>query len=362
MDIETLDAVRETASRFGQREIQPMVGTEGRDGELSALAAVLDKATATGLSASADPAAAGYEFGVWGRACLADGDELSLTVLRELAGDCAGTAACLHFAGLGALELVGASTKTWTTSVALLDRSWRPTWSAFAAPPEGASTFADGRLMGSASFVHGAPGSEAYVVYAAGESGWQKIVIPRDAEGLTVQDVGQRTGLAAVEVSHLGFDDIVVRDDWRLGKGDPGSLLRRLMLGIGSIALGNARGALRGARAYAEERYQGGRLIEGHPAIQMLLGESAVRIAAVTGCLTAAARAGTLWEALAAKLTATVECAKAVSDCLQVLGGYGYMEDYRLEKRLRDAMTMEAMVIAPSTLRLLCARDEGGVG
>jgi len=61
------------------------------------------------------------------------------------------------------------------------------------------------------------------------------------------------------------------------------------------------------------------------------------------------------------KLAVTTDCCRAVSDLLQVLGGYGYMEDYRLEKRLRDAMTLKTMSVRPDDLRMLCAdRPQGG--
>ncbi len=360
MDSEILDAVRETARRFGQREIAPMVGTEGRDGDLSALPDVLEKAASTGLLASSDPDSPGHEFGGWGRACLEDGDELSLTLLQELARECAGVAACIHFAGLGALELGIRSFNGSASAVAFFDSSWRPTWDAIEAPPEEVARFAESRLNGSVSFVCGAPSPEVWVVHVAGPEGWEKVSVPRGTEGLEVVPVGRRTGLAAIEVVHLTFSNIEVRDDWRLGSVDPSAYLRRLMLGLGAIALGNARGALRAARAYAEERYQGGELIEKHAAIRMLLGGSAARIASSSGCLSEAGRKGELWDALAAKLRVTRECAKAVSDCLQVLGGYGYMEDYRLEKRLRDAMTLETMAITPAHLCLLCSDERGG--
>ncbi|NIO11625.1 MAG: hypothetical protein GTO40_27850 [Deltaproteobacteria bacterium] len=95
------------------------------------------------------------------------------------------------------------------------------------------------------------------------------------------------------------------------------------------------------------------------------MGEAASRI---SGCsahiLAEAEREGeskdALWGAFAAKLRITTDCAHAVSDCLQVLGGYGYTEDFRLEKRLRDALTLKTMAIRPEDLRMLCAT--GGPG
>jgi alkylation response protein AidB-like acyl-CoA dehydrogenase len=234
----------------------------------------------------------------------------------------------------------------------------------FDTPPDGAATLRDGRLNGAASFVHAPPGCAAYVVYAAGSGSWERVVVPRDAPGLIREDVGRRTGLAAVEVAHLSFADVQIPTSRHLTPATPTNYLRCLMLGLAAIALGNARGALRAAHRYAQERHQGGGNIEGHAAVQILLGESRSRITAAAAHLAAAANANgsaATWCAVAAKLQVTAQCHRAVSDCLQVLGGYGYMEDYRLEKRLRDAMMLTVEAIDPNTLRLMCADDPGGM-
>ena len=65
--------------------------------------------------------------------------------------------------------------------------------------------------------------------------------------------------------------------------------------------------------------------------------------------------------AAAIKLCLAQEGFQAVTDCLQVFGGYGYMEEYRMEKRLRDALTLKSLGPRPDDLRLLCgdaAREE----
>jgi alkylation response protein AidB-like acyl-CoA dehydrogenase len=289
----------------------------------------------------------------------------------------------VHFAGLGALELADASgqgtAKTTAdrgpVAVALFGRGWRVSWGALHVPPPGAAQLGATGLLGACKFVCGAPDTRTYVVYAAGDQGWQRALVAADAEGLTRAAVEPRTGLAAAEVAHLHFDAAAVPAARRLARATPRAYVRRLMLGLAALALGNARGALREAQRYAAERYQGGRQIEGHPAVQLLLGDSATRVAAAAAWVREAAAEPTrpagdddddgiddaLWRALAAKLRVTRTCGQAVTDCLQVLGGYGYMEEYRLEKRLRDAMTLEAMAIDPNTLRLLCATIPGGV-
>lgn len=375
MDIEQLNAVRETARRFARREVAPLVGTEGRDGDLGRLDGVLTRAAEAGLLASPDPEGAGFDYGVWGRASVHTGAAASVAVLEELAVECAGVAACVHFAGLGALELAGRQgTQRGPVGVALLGPGWRVSWPAFDTPPLGAVQLGVGGLMGACKFVYGAPSTRDYVVYAAGVEGWERAHVPGDAEGMTVAPVDPRTGLAAARVVHLHFEAVEVRSQQRLAPATPRALVRRLMLGLAAIAVGNARGALREARRYAAERYQGGAQIEDHAAVRLLLGDSATRVAAAAAWLHEAAGSGSrdpretldsaddlsLWRALAAKLRCALECGQAVTDSLQVLGGYGYMEEYRLEKRLRDAMTLQAMAIEPNALRLLCATDPGG--
>jgi alkylation response protein AidB-like acyl-CoA dehydrogenase len=56
---------------------------------------------------------------------------------------------------------------------------------------------------------------------------------------------------------------------------------------------------------------------------------------------------------LVARLAVVEHAHRAVTDCLQTLGGYGYMEDYRLEKRLRDVSTLKSLHGPPDQLRLL---------
>jgi len=373
MDTDQLNAMRETARRFARREVAPLVGTEGRDGDLARLPGVLARAAEAGLMASPDPDAAGFEYGVWGRASLDEGAAASVAVLEELAVECAGVAACVHFAGLGALELAGAPADCGSgpVAVALLGPGWRVSWPAFDAPPPGAVQLGAGGLLGACKFVCGAPSTRDYVVYAAGVHGWERALVSAAAEGLTAAKVDPRTGLAAVRVAHLHFEAVEVASAQRFGPATPRAYVRRLMLGLAALAVGNARGALREARRYAGERFQGGARIEDHAAVRLLLGDSASRVAAAAAWLREAAGAEAaqggdeesvaLWRALAAKLRCGKECGQAVTDCLQVLGGYGYMEEYRLEKRLRDAMTTEAMAVEPNTLRLLCATDPGGL-
>ena len=369
LEREELNAFVETARRFSEREVVPLLEGESRDGDLGAIPGILKKAEAAGLMSSADPGSPGHAFGVWGRACLVHGPAFSLALLRVISKSCAGVAACLHFAGLGALE-APPSERSPGVAVALFEDGWRLTWKALREPPAGAArlrgtTNGVHSLTGAKSFVHAAPQCNAFLVFAAGESGWQKVLASRDTHGLKVLGTGVRAGLAALEPVHLSFDNTLVDTSDILPSPDPQAFVTRLFLGLAAISVGNAVGALRSARSYAGQRYQGGDMIEKHPAVMGLIGDATSRVYACADHLETMAEKESrpeeaLRQAAGAKLRITAECCQAVTDCMQVLGGYGYMEDFRMEKRLRDALTLKAMCGRPDDLRMLCAQAESG--
>ena len=363
MTVEEQDivAIRQTARRFAKREVAEMVGTEGRDGQLEGLERLLEAADELGLMACSDPNGNGYEYGIWGRASTRDGAAASLAALEEISAECAGVAACLHFAGLGGVELDEAGADKGRAAVAFFE-DWRnPMGEGFDDPPVVCTSIRQSgdqlALSGHKRHVKTAPGCNGYIVYANKGGKWARAYVPVDGPGVTSDRSGYRTGLAAVNMVDLSLDGVVVATENELSPRHPSQFLRRYALGLCAIALGNARGALHLATQYARERYQGGEMIDNHSAIQLLLGEAHSRIVASAAHVQVemgrkeedlAALAG----AMACKLRVVSECSQAVTECLQVLGGYGYMEDYRLEKRLRDALTLKSMAPKPDDLRM----------
>jgi alkylation response protein AidB-like acyl-CoA dehydrogenase len=337
-----------------------VIDGDGRDGDVSLLPDVLEGAREIGILASPDPGDDGHEYGVWGTASVGDDVSGSLTMLEEIAAVCAGVACCVHAIGLGVSELRGAGLDAQRVGVGLEDGGWpidllsvdRP-WPGCAGLSEDESTLS---LSGCKDLLWQPPGCDGFVIYAAGSGGWERVFLPRGASGLIIVDHILRTGLAAAETVGLRFDDVPISDHHRLPERSPAGLLERQLLGVAAIAVGNARGALDAARQYTAERYQGGAQIESHPAVRILLGEAASRIEAAAaivrsaGAETNTGRSGVL-RAAAAKLRATVDCCDAVTDCLQTLGGYGYMEEFRLEKRLRDALTLKTTTPRPDDVR-----------
>ncbi len=129
--------------------------------------------------------------------------------------------------------------------------------------------------------------------------------------------------------------------------------------GICAVALGSAEKALSIAKRYSEERYQGGKVIKEHHAVKILIGEALKNIRISSMALERALE--NLRETPMADLLSLWEhvrpaCANTVSNCMQVLGGYGYMEDFGIEERLRDALTLRGL--PPTGKRLLILLEE----
>jgi len=348
VDRETLTAFREAAVRFARGEIRPMIGDRGRDGDLSRLPQVLAAAGETGLLSSPDPGHPGHQYGVWGRTSPAEGAAASLAVLEEIAVECAGVGACLHAAGLGTLELEPSAAGPRRPAVAFLLEGEQ-------LRPEG-GPHASGALRFSP--VLAPPEWDAVVCYRPGPGGWRRWLLPAGHPGLKVEELAPRTGLAAAAILRMEVGG-APPPTAELPPGDFEALLVRWLLGLAALALGAARGAVAAAAAYAVQRRQGGREIAEHPAVQLLLGGAFSRVLAGSAHLAALgttppAELGPT-AALAARLRIVEDSFQAATDALQVFGGYGYMEDYRVEKRLRDLMTLRGLRPAPDELRRLLA-------
>jgi len=125
---------------------------------------------------------------------------------------------------------------------------------------------------------------------------------------------------------------------------------------VAAMALGVLKGSWETARAYARERVQAGRPIVEHDQVRLMLINMAV--IAETGAVLVAAMARAADEerpqllAEAGLILLTEQAARAAADGVQVLGGYGYMQDYGQEKRMRDAKQIESIFGAARPKRL----------
>jgi alkylation response protein AidB-like acyl-CoA dehydrogenase len=384
LDPEEQRAVEAVLRRFADRIDGVLFTGEGADGDLSRVPGLLAEAQALDLVADAMAGAPGYELGVWGTHCWAEGAARSLLALAHLGEACAGLAAAVHAQGLACLALARHNAGHPEGEAGWAPGRWLATacLPGYGIPlsarlgPEGSGLWLAGggdrpTLSGTAHFLLAAGPPEMLVCFAQllGREGtgqeWACVTVDARAGGVELADVGPRTGLRAARQLHLHCEGVAVSPEQVLCTGD--AARRRLAqvlacdwLGQAAIALGVARRSLWDSRAYTAQRIQGGRIIEEHAGVQLLQGTAEYDVAVLEAILfrnagepltTLEAVALLRW-ALAARLTVVEHAHRAVTHCLQTLGGYGYMEDYRLEKRLRDVSTLKSLHGAPDQLRL----------
>ncbi len=372
-----VDLLLETVDAFAVGAERRLFGQESPDGDLAAIEGLLHDASSIGLLADADADAETGHWGVWGAHADSAGAALSLAVLRRIGRVCAGLATAVHAQGLG-VRLRGGSTATPLPAGTRLAAAFCPPYGLALDP----RTAGDGmrlvgdRLSGTARFAISA-GAAAAVVVAARSSGRpgatsMLLCLPYDTPRLRLAPIGQRVGLRATTMVDVVADDVTVAGGMETYDGPAADRLLRTTiatdwLGQAAIALGCAEQAISVAREYSRSRVQGGVPIGEHAAVRLLLSRAEHDASVVAAVLERHAstplqdiETGALlrW-AVDARLAAGEHAGRAVTDALQTLGGYGYMDEYGLSKRLRDITALRVLHGGPD--QLLLARDELGV-
>lgn len=350
------DVLEAALHRYADDAAAALFATDGPDGDIEAIVPLLGSAADMGMWASPCRTDDGHVTGVWGRHVADEGPALSLAALHAVGGACAGLAACIHAQGLGCLALDGADAAAGpVTAAAFMPPNGLPIGSAAGAGPR----FADGRLSGSARHVHSGGRPDLYVAVATSTDGPVVAAVPAATPGVLSATVGSRVGLRAVTVSHVTFEDVPVPEAALLRTGaDAVRVLTDLVaadwLGAAAIAAGTARSALCAATEYARGRHQGGMAIGQHAAVRQLLAEAATDVA-VCEAMLACVDDLSLSRAIHTRLACCDHAARAVTGSVQVLGGYGYMDDYGLSKRLRDVNALAVLHGGADQLRMLAS-------
>ena len=201
---------------------------------------------------------------------------------------------------------------------------------------------------------------------AAGKRGISAFLVPTRTPGYTVARVEDKMGQHASDTAQIVFDNCRVPVENRLGAEGQGlkialSGLEGGRIGIASQALGMARAAFDFALAYSKDRVAFGVPIFEHQAVQFKLAGMATQIEATRQLIWHAATlkdAGLpcLKEAAMAKLMAS-EMAEAVcSGAIQVLGGYGYLSDFPVERIYRDVRVCQIYEGTSEVQKILIGR------
>ncbi|MGE5671353.1 MAG: acyl-CoA dehydrogenase family protein [Fibrobacterota bacterium] len=208
-------------------------------------------------------------------------------------------------------------------------------------------------LNGTKQWITNGENAEIYTVFAItnptkGARGLSCFIVEKGTPGFTFGKHEDKMGIRASSTTELVFQDCRIPKDAILSKEGMGSIvaintLNNSRPGVGSQALGIAAGALEDAVNYSRQRVQFGVPISSFQAVQHLLADMATQVEAARALLYATARtidAGErkfAKESAMSKLYCSDVAMKVTVDALQVMGGYGYMREYPMEKRMRDA-------------------------
>ncbi|MFT3916053.1 MAG: acyl-CoA dehydrogenase family protein [Anaeromyxobacteraceae bacterium] len=200
-----------------------------------------------------------------------------------------------------------------------------------------------------------------------GARGITAFAVEGGAKGLTVGRHEEKMGIRASSTVSLAFEGVEVGDDAVLGTPGEGfkialSALDGGRIGIASQAVGTMRAALELSRRYALERHAFGVPIAEHQAIAFKLADmatehEAARLLALRAAALKEAGRPFSTEAAMAKLWASEAAQRAVSQAVQIHGGYGYTMDFPVERLFRDARVQTIYEGTSEVQRLVIARE-----
>jgi len=206
-------------------------------------------------------------------------------------------------------------------------------------------------INGTKNWITNATIADFYVVFAVTDRAKRRFsafVVEHDRDGFSVPKLEHKLGIKGSPTGQPVLEDVRVPADQLIGAEGRGmavalSTLERTRLGAGAQAVGIAQGAIDYATAYAKERISFGKPIIDHQAIAFKLADMETRTAAARELLyKACAMADRDAPQLAryssmAKLFASDTAMEVTIEAIQVLGGFGYVDEYPVERMMRDA-------------------------
>jgi alkylation response protein AidB-like acyl-CoA dehydrogenase len=191
--------------------------------------------------------------------------------------------------------------------------------------------------------------------------------VPAQTPGVKPAQPEHKMGMRSSVTAQVNFESAAVPADHQVGEQDKGfaialAALDSGRLGIAACATGVAQAALDAAAVYARGRRQFGQPIIEFQGLSFMLADMATAVAASRALYLAAARrkdAGLPFgqEAAMAKLFASDMAMKVTTDAVQVLGGYGYVEDFPVERLMREAKVLQIVEGTNQIQRMVIGRS-----
>ena len=228
-------------------------------------------------------------------------------------------------------------------------------------------------LSGSKKWISNAGESEFYTVLAVtspdkGSKGISAFVVEKSDKGISFGAHEKKMGFKGSPTREVYFDQVELASDRMLGAEGTGFALAMKTLDhtritIAAQAIGLAQGAFDVANNYSHERKQFGKEIFDFQAIQFMLADMAMKIEAARQLTYAAAvksengSADLTFYSAACKCLASDTAMQVTTDAVQILGGYGYVSDYPVERMMRDAKLTQIYEGTNQVQRIIIARN-----
>jgi alkylation response protein AidB-like acyl-CoA dehydrogenase len=241
---------------------------------------------------------------------------------------------------------------------------------------DGDAPAADYVVNGTKAWITHAGEADFYSVFVRtsddGPRGISCLLADASTPGLSVATPERKMGAHSSPTAQVIFEDARIPADRLVGAEGQGfaialSALASGRLGIAACAVGLAQAALDAAVEYAGSRRQFGKAVAEFQGLAFMLADMATAIAAARALYLDAARlrdAGRPFETAAsmAKLFATDTAMRVTTDAVQVFGGYGYVEDFPVERYMREAKVLQIVEGTNQIQRLVISRALTGTG
>jgi len=228
-------------------------------------------------------------------------------------------------------------------------------------------------INGSKMWITGAGVSTHYTLMAVtepgvGAKGISAFVVHADDPGFSYGEKERKLGIKGSPTREIYFDDCRIPADRMIGNPGTGfttalKTLDHTRLGIGAQAVGIAQGALDAAIGYVKERKQFGRSVGEFQGVQFMLADMAMKVEAARHLVYhAAAKAergdkNLTFTSSAAKCFASDTAMSVTTDAVQLFGGYGYVQDFPVERMMRDAKITQIYEGTNQIQRMVMARS-----
>jgi acyl-CoA dehydrogenase len=365
-------SLRDLAKEFAEREIRPASAKHDQSGEFAW--DVVRKAHESGLMNTHVP----EKWGGLGLSCL---DAVILS--EQLAWGCTGIGTALEANGLALQPVIeGASDFLMEKYVAPMMSS--PILAAYAVTEPGAGSDVAGMqstavkqgdryvLNGAKMWITNAGVADWYFVVAytdkaAHHRGMTAFLVEKGWKGVDVGKKEPNLGQRASDTRAITFTDVEIPEENVVGKVGGGW---KLAMGafdhtrptVAAAAVGLAQAAFEHAKTYATERRSMGQPIARHQAIGFMLADMATHIEAARLLVWRAAHMkdsgvrNTMYASMAKRFAGDT-AHQVATDAVQIFGGYGYSQEYPVEKLLRDSKIFQIYEGTAQIQRLIIARE-----